>query len=129
MNQSRSEAVAQSYSIKKVFSQISQNSQENTCARVCFLVNFVKFARTLFFIEHLPWLPTSTRSNKYIPTFPRSTRFWAASFWAFFVKISMFLSELKPFQPDKCVFKVTNIGFKPLIRLDNAQVSIKDFFS
>ena len=48
--------------------QISQNSQENTCARVsflikmqalwhiCFLMNFAKFLRIPFFIEHLWWL-------------------------------------------------------------------------
>ena len=32
----RSEAIVQSCSVKKVFLKISQNSQENTCARVCF---------------------------------------------------------------------------------------------
>ena len=32
-----SEAVVQRSSVKKVFSEISQNSQENTCARVSFL--------------------------------------------------------------------------------------------
>ena len=66
------EAVVQRCSVKKVFLEISQNSQENTCARVsfliklqaatllkkrlwhrCFPVNFVKFLRTPFFIEHL----------------------------------------------------------------------------
>ena len=31
-----SEAVAQRHSIKKVFLEISQNSQENTCARIFF---------------------------------------------------------------------------------------------
>ena len=58
-------------SVKKVFLKNSQNSQKNTCARVsfliklqasavfsrlwhrCFLVNFVKFLTTPFFIEHL----------------------------------------------------------------------------
>ena len=48
-------------SVKKVFSEISQNSQENTCARLffnkvaglslcrrCFPMNFVKFLRTPF---------------------------------------------------------------------------------
>ena len=60
-----------------MFLEISQNSQENTCVRVCFLiklqarpatlfkkrlwhrcfpVNFVKFLRTTFIIEHLWWL-------------------------------------------------------------------------
>ena len=32
------EAVAQSYPVKKVFLEISQNSQENICARVSFLI-------------------------------------------------------------------------------------------
>ena len=32
------EAVAQRCSVKKVFLKISQNSQENTCARPCFLI-------------------------------------------------------------------------------------------
>ena len=59
-----------------MFFKISQNSHENTCARVSFLiklqalatllkkrlwhkwfpVNFVKFLRTTLFIEHLWWL-------------------------------------------------------------------------
>ena len=43
------EAVVQSCSVKKVFLEISQNSKENT-------VNFVKFQRTPFQIEHLWWL-------------------------------------------------------------------------
>ena len=62
-----SEAVDQSSSVKKVFLEISQNSQKYICARVsyliklqawdkCFLVNFVKFPRKPFFIEHLWWL-------------------------------------------------------------------------
>ena len=72
------EAVVQGCSVKKIFLEISQISQENTCARVsflnkvaglgsatllkkrlwhsCFPVNFVKFLRTLFFKEHLLWL-------------------------------------------------------------------------
>ena len=33
-----SEAVARSCSVKKAFLEISQNSQENTCARVSFLI-------------------------------------------------------------------------------------------
>ena len=32
------EAVAQTCSVKKVFLEISQNSQEKTCARVSFLI-------------------------------------------------------------------------------------------
>ena len=68
------EAVSRRCSIKKVFLEILQNSQENTCVRVsfliklqawpatllkkklwhkCFPVNYVKFLRTPFFIEHL----------------------------------------------------------------------------
>ena len=72
-----SEAVVQRCSVKKVFLEILQNSQENTCARDsfliklqarpatllkkslwhrCFPVNFAKLLRTPFFIEHLWWL-------------------------------------------------------------------------
>ena len=75
-----SQAVAQRCSVKKVFLEISQNSQESTCARLsflvmlqawglgratllkkrfwhrCFPVNFAKFLRTPFFTEHLWWL-------------------------------------------------------------------------
>ena len=61
------ETVVQRCSLKKVFLEISQNSQENTCARVsfsikvhlyymCFPVNFVTFLRTPFLKEHLWWL-------------------------------------------------------------------------
>ena len=52
----KAEAVAQVCSVKKMFLEISQNSQENTCARVSFLIklqNFAKFLRTPFLIENL----------------------------------------------------------------------------
>ena len=86
-----SKAVVRRCSVKKLFLEISQNSQENTCARVsfliklqacvfsciqseyrkirrpatllkkrlwhrCFPMNFGKFLRTPFYIEHLWWL-------------------------------------------------------------------------
>ena len=74
------EAVAHRCSVKKVFLNISQNWQENTCTslffnqvacitdsqpatllktrlwRRCFRVNFAKFLKTPFVTEHLPWL-------------------------------------------------------------------------
>ena len=71
------EAVVQRCSVKKLFLEILQNSQENTCARAsflirlqvasatllkkrpwhrCFPVNFAEFLRTPFFTEHLWWL-------------------------------------------------------------------------
>ena len=55
--------------MKKVVLETLQNLQENTCARVsfllkfkkrfwpsCFPVNFVKFLRTTFLTEYLRWL-------------------------------------------------------------------------
>ena len=55
--------------MKEVFLKFLQNSQENTCARVsllitvkdrlwhrCLPMNFVKFSRTPFYVEHLRWL-------------------------------------------------------------------------
>ena len=71
------EGVTQRCSVKKVFLEISQNSQENTCARVSFLMklqveacNFIKnetlaqvfscelceISKNNFLIEHLRWL-------------------------------------------------------------------------
>ena len=63
----QSEAVVRRCSVKKVYLEISQNSQENTCARVSFLnkvagctckpikwcvpVNFAKFLRNFFFYK------------------------------------------------------------------------------
>ena len=69
------EAVVQRCAVKKVFLEISQNSHENVCARVSYFeikiptrqkhrrfpVNFVKFLRTPFYIEHLWWLLLKTR--------------------------------------------------------------------
>ena len=56
---------------KKVFLEIWQNSQENTCARVSFLINFHAFGN-FFFTEHL-WTTTLriSKSLKYNvrPTF------------------------------------------------------------
>ena len=40
-----SEAVTRSCSVKKVFLQISQNSQENTCARASFLIKLQNSSR------------------------------------------------------------------------------------
>ena len=40
-----SEAVAQTYSVKKVFLEISQNSSENTCARVSILIKLQPFMK------------------------------------------------------------------------------------
>ena len=65
-----SEAVVQSCSVKKVFLEISQNSQENTCARDSFLIKlqtllkkeslaqvfsceFWKISKNNFFTEHI----------------------------------------------------------------------------
>ena len=71
------EAVVQRCSVKKVFLEISQNSQENTFARVSFLIKlqakvyyfikketlaqvffceFFELSKNTFFIEQLRWL-------------------------------------------------------------------------
>ena len=70
------EAVVQRCSVRKVFSKISQNSQENTCARVSFLIKlqrdfanketlapvfsceFCEISKSIFFTEHL-WATAS----------------------------------------------------------------------
>ena len=60
------EAVARRCFVEGVFIEVLQNSLENTCAIVlfliklqvlmCFLVNFAKFLRTPFPTEHIRWL-------------------------------------------------------------------------
>ena len=42
INQSYAEAVVRRCSVEKVFLEISQNSQENTCARVSFLIKLLQ---------------------------------------------------------------------------------------
>ena len=72
---SSSEVVVRMCSVKKMFQEISQNSEENTGVRVSFFLNFfyfnfikietlaqlfsanfAKILRTPFFTEHLGWL-------------------------------------------------------------------------
>ena len=77
------EAFAGRCSVKKVFLEIWQNSQENTCDTVsfsvklqallkkrlwrrCFSVNLAKFLRTAFLIEHLRWLPLTLELLKIV---------------------------------------------------------------
>ena len=80
-----------------MFLKISQNSQENTCARVsllikllawglhrCFPVDFVKFSRTsFFFIEHLRrllviiWRPSKKEHHLLYGT-TTSSSFWSS---------------------------------------------------
>ena len=79
-SQLKAEAVFRRCSVKKVFLEISGNSQESTCAKISFLiklhasglrpsillkkklwhryfpVDFAKFLRTPFLTEHLRWL-------------------------------------------------------------------------
>ena len=50
------EAVTHRCSVKKVFLEIPQNSQENTCARASFLIKLQVFSKNTFFTEHLRWL-------------------------------------------------------------------------
>ena len=48
------EVVVQRCSVKKVFLEISQNSQENTCARASFLIELQASVLKLYWKETLP---------------------------------------------------------------------------
>ena len=93
------EAVTQRCSVKKVFLEISQNPQENACARVsfliklqaqpatllkkrlwhrCFPVNFEKFLRTPLLTEHLWWLLLKHLHRSLL--FSKVAGFWYAKF-------------------------------------------------
>ena len=90
------EAIVRRFSAKKVFLKILQNSHENTCARVSFLIklqalayNFIKkealaqvfsfeFCEIFkkfyfFFIEHLQWLLLYCNLGTFFPTFVTSS--------------------------------------------------------
>ena len=71
------EAVARGCSVKKVFLEISQNSQENTCARAsffnkfdlwhrCFPVNFTKFLLRTPFLTRTSPVAASVLSISYL---------------------------------------------------------------
>ena len=89
---------------KKMFLKISQNSQENTCARVsflierlwhrCFLVNFVKFSRTPFLQNTsgqgviLPTMITPCSGRLLLPYFKKDASLflqnsYSGCFWIF----------------------------------------------
>ena len=53
--------------MKMMFLEISQNSQENTCARVSFLINLQ--ARIPFLTEHLWWLLLQIIFKKFLTHF------------------------------------------------------------
>ena len=82
-------SVVRRCTIKKVFLEISQNSQENTCARVCVLIKlqawvcnlfkketlalvfsceFCEISKNNFFTEHLRWLLLKPPSSLMIRT-------------------------------------------------------------
>ena len=63
------EAVAQRSSIKKVFLEMSQNSQGNTCE--LFSCELCEISKNTFFTEHLWWLllPLSWSKRKIASTF------------------------------------------------------------
>ena len=95
-----SDAVTQGCSVKKVFLEISQNSQENTCARVqatllkkklwhrCFPVNFLEFLRTTFLTEHLRWLRMRVVFNKLPVTNWNRTALTISKLW----RLGLYLS-------------------------------------
>ena len=113
------EAVVQRCSVKKVFLEISQNSQENICTRVsfliklqasdpatllkkrlwhrCFPVSFLKFLRTPFFIKHLWQLLL-----KHNVTMQTTAEF--ASNWTANIKASEY-----PFKQSRIMFKNINV--------------------
>ena len=70
--------------VKNVLLNIFQNSHENTYARIsfliklqtckCFPVNFAKFLRTSFFIEHLWWLFLQCAGHCFVQSWPKQTK-------------------------------------------------------
>ena len=96
----KTKAVVRRCFVKKLFLEISQNLQGNTCAGVSFLiklqafatllkkrlwhrrfpVNFVKFLRTHFLTKHLWWLLLNKTSFEYCLIYFDS---FSLNFWIF----------------------------------------------
>ena len=96
-----SEAVAQRSSVKKVFLEISQNSQENTCARVTFFSYKTSPVASVFF-KCLFVLPIRF-TLRYLP--PPSTSF-RSSFSVFnFVFGRSFLQKKKKKRKEKNIYR------------------------
>ena len=69
------EAVAQSCAVKKVFLEVPQNSKENTCARVSFLIKLqallfsYEFCKTVFHNSFVTeqFRVTASEPNPFVP--------------------------------------------------------------
>ena len=97
------EAVAQRCSVEKVFPEISQISQENTCPKISFLIklqglrlhlhymNFEKFLRAPFIAGHLRWLFLKSLHLSFLKGAVTDMRYFARS------KSSMILGHKKNF--------------------------------
>ena len=115
--------------VKKVFSEISQNSQENTCARVSFLINFIKketlevsscefyeISENTFFTKHLwttalPFLCFSYCKN--LPSIKTFEQFF--NNWVWFCCCLFCISYAI------CLLFVKNIQFHFNVFFDNMQ--------
>ena len=110
-----SEATTGGVLLKKVFLKISRNSQEDTGARVsfliklqeapvtllieglchsCFSVNFKKFLRTLYFRENLPWLLLIRLWTHYYAHCVKSVQ-TRSFFWSVFSRIRTEYGEIR----------------------------------
>ena len=54
-----------------MFLEISQNSQENTCARVSILIQFCEISKNTFFTKHLRWLLLKKKRIKIVLALPQ----------------------------------------------------------
>ena len=70
----RPEAVVQKCSVKKVFLEIPQNSQENTCATVSF-IKFYEIFKNTFFYRTLAIAILTTASNNNLFTTSRRKQY------------------------------------------------------
>ena len=89
------EAATRGVPCTKVFLEISQNSQENTCARISFLiklrafpVNFVKFLRTAFLQNTFGRLLLFIRQKKFFMSYFKETKYNKSKYNKFrFIKL------------------------------------------
>ena len=144
-----SEAVAQRCSVKKVFLEISQNSQENTCARVSFLIKFQAKTTACNFIEketlaqvfYCKFCEISQKTFSFrtppvaasenglnVTVFKYASHVWPHNMWEVFEHVSQVrISSRNNFTRVTVPFRKTNMVRKSLSFIVSLVLATKEF--
>ena len=95
MFQSKYRSSYQRYSVKKVFLDISQNSQENNCARVSFLIKLETSVVQLYYCKTLAQVFSCEFCKIFKNTFSYRTPFLTERLWWLFTQILLLVEQVR----------------------------------